>query len=140
VDAKRHFAARLNEALDRAGAPPLHGGRGEWLAEKAGVTKSAASRWLGGSAMPHRKNIKDLATALKCDWVYLETGEHPDAKLDEDVLRASVEGMAEGLRAQGVEIDAARAADVVLKVYRICTEERLGPLQAVTVAKVMMMT
>lgn len=139
MEAQKAFAKRLNDALDKAGAPPLNSGRGEWLAERAGVTKSAVSRWLGGTSMPHRKHIKELAKAVKCDWVYLETGEFPDGKLDEDVLRSAVLGAALGLKARGLDLDATKMADVVIRVYRICTEERLGAAQAETVAKVLIM-
>lgn len=137
----REFAQRLKTALERAGAPPFNAGQTEWLADKIGVTKSAASRWISGAALPHRKKIQNIAKALGVDWVWLETGEKPAANVDKELLHAAVKGAALAHEARGIGIkNAAGFADIVVRVYIACMSEQLSPDQAETIAKVMAMT
>src|SRR5690606_29408480 len=69
------FVRRLKEALAQAGIAEW--GAGARLAEIAGTTPKATSKWLNGEAMPGRKNMLAVAEALRVRVEWLQYGEGP---------------------------------------------------------------
>lgn len=72
---RARFAARLKEALSDSGINDW--GAGVRLAEIAGVTPKAASKWLCAESMPGRNNMAKISGALGVRAEWLEYGEGP---------------------------------------------------------------
>jgi transcriptional regulator with XRE-family HTH domain len=71
------FSARLNEALDLAGAPPKHHGRQRYVAKLFKVSQKGARKWLEGEAFPALWRIKEIAQELNVRAEWLLTGQGP---------------------------------------------------------------
>ena len=69
------FVLRLKKALSHAGIAEW--GAGARLAEIAGTTPKATSKWLNEESMPGRKNMLAIASALKVRVEWLQYGEGP---------------------------------------------------------------
>lgn len=67
------FVLRLKKALSHAGIAEW--GAGARLAEIAGTTPKAASKWLNEESMPGRKNMLAIASALRVRVEWLQYGE-----------------------------------------------------------------
>src|SRR6056297_763248 len=78
---KGAFAERLNQALDRIGAPGPRRGRQTWLAKKIGVTQKGARKWLLGLSVPEHENRQLLARLCRVTphWLYYGYGEAREA-------------------------------------------------------------
>lgn len=74
-DLRASFSARLKKALNDSGIPDW--GAGVRLAEIAGVTPKATSKWLCAESMPSRGNMAKIADALGVRVEWLEYGEGP---------------------------------------------------------------
>lgn len=58
------FTKVLNARLDHIGCPPLHFGRQKWLADRFGVSDSAARKWLNGDNFPEPETLVAIADDL----------------------------------------------------------------------------
>lgn len=74
-DLRASFSARLKKALSDSGIPDW--GAGVRLAEIAGITPKATSKWLCAESMPSRGNMAKIADALGVRVEWLEYGEGP---------------------------------------------------------------
>lgn len=64
---------RINIALDRLDAPPLHKGRHNFLAQLTGCTDRTVRNWFSTGIIPDSKRLA-LAKALKVNCKWLESG------------------------------------------------------------------
>ena len=64
MNGKEQFAQRLNEALDRYGAPPKGKGRQLWVGKRFNVSQKAARKWLEGEGFPKTERILQIARKL----------------------------------------------------------------------------
>ncbi|NLD14488.1 MAG: helix-turn-helix transcriptional regulator [Gammaproteobacteria bacterium] len=74
-DLRAEFSARLKRALSHSGVSEW--GAGVRLAEIAGVTPKASSKWLTKESIPSRANMVKIADALGVQVQWLEYGEGP---------------------------------------------------------------
>lgn len=89
-DVRADFVARLKKALSHAGIPEW--GAGARLAEIAGRTAKAASKWLNGEAMPGRANMIAIASALKVrtEWLQYSDGDMLENRADASSMASAV--------------------------------------------------
>jgi transcriptional regulator with XRE-family HTH domain len=59
-----YFAKSFNAALDDKNIPVLHYGRQKWVADRFGVSKSAARKWVTGDGLPDLEKIVMIADDL----------------------------------------------------------------------------
>lgn len=74
VSVKEQFALRLNEALDRYGAPAKGKGRQLWLGKLLNVSPIAARKWLEGQGLPRTERILAVARKLGVSEEWLLSG------------------------------------------------------------------
>lgn len=77
------FAARLNEALDMAGAPPKYAGRQVAVARLFHVSQKGARKWLEGETFPALWRIREIAKTLnvRAEWLLMGEGPRRDNAL-----------------------------------------------------------
>lgn len=76
---------RVNFALDNINAPPLNKGRQQYLADVCETTDRTVRRWYASKVIPKSK-LKKLASILKVNPHWLETGEGTYQKVPESIL------------------------------------------------------
>jgi hypothetical protein len=59
-----NFSINFNTALDNAEVPPLHRGRGKWVAETFGVSHTAARKWCSGANLPSVAILMKMAVTF----------------------------------------------------------------------------
>lgn len=79
---RKEFASRLIEAARAAGISEW--GLGARLAEMTGRTQKAASKWINAETMPGRANMEMIAAGLGVRTQWLQYGEPPREKLQND--------------------------------------------------------
>ncbi len=77
AEVRRHFARRLNHALDLYGIAPKHHGRSIEVAKMFGLTQRNAARWINGEVYPPKSRRQEIADRLKVshDWLSFNRGE-----------------------------------------------------------------
>lgn len=100
--ANEEFALRLRNACDQHNhVPPLYQGRQVWLAERLGVSKEAARKWLFGYARPRHGLMIRLADLLGVQVEWLEYGiedmPSPREREEADRLAGGAEQYVSGL-------------------------------------------
>lgn len=94
------FGKRLNELLDRKGAPPMANGRGIWVADRYRVKPPSAHAWLHGKSVPEPQRARAMARDLGVSYDYLLFG---DAALNDSANFTPNEHS--GPASQGVGLD-----------------------------------
>lgn len=85
------FSKRLNQLLDKVGAPPKGKGRQGWLAAEFKVTQKGARKWLEGEAIPTHTRLSEMAKRWTVDFNWLATGQEDALQRPAPVVETSKE-------------------------------------------------
>lgn len=118
------FAARLQQAFDRAGVPSR--GRGAALRRRHKVSGPTASNWLGGKHLPEVERVWVMARDLGVSfgWLYFGEGpmvdERPAAgEIQPDTILYAFRLLDAQLRRHGLTFDMEADAVILCRIYQL---------------------